>query len=62
MTRDISRQAAMMTVVASSVLIVLLVIANGLNVEPSKLGSHAIPLALACAAALGLLIVVDERD
>jgi hypothetical protein len=56
MTHLISRQIALMILLASSLVVVLLVLASGLSVDISAVYSQAAPLALVCAAAFTFLI------
>lgn len=56
------RSIALMTILSSSLLVVLLVLASGLDVRFEQLPSRAVPLVLACAAGLTLLVTLGERD
>ncbi len=56
MAQILSRQIALMIVIASCMIVVLLVLASGLNVDFGAVSSQAAPLALICAAALTFLI------
>lgn len=51
------RQIALMSIVACSSMIVLLLIGTGLNADLSAVQQQAWPLAVVCAISLGLLLI-----
>lgn len=57
MTRQVTRQIALMTLFSGFIILILLTIASGLNVDSSAVASQGVPLAVACAAALTILLL-----
>ena len=55
MTHHATRQIALMTLVICCITIVALAVASGLDVEAGSVVSQALPLAIVCGAAVGVL-------
>lgn len=62
MTITTLRSIALMTVFSSALMIVLIVIAAGLDVPLGQLQSRAVPLALAAAAGMALIVTLGEPN
>jgi hypothetical protein len=57
MTRQVTRQIAFMTLFSGLIILVLLTVASGLNVDSGAVATQGVPLAVACAAALTVLLI-----
>jgi len=56
MTQQATRQIALMTLFICCITIVAIAVATGLNVRMESVVDQALPLAIVCGAALGILL------
>lgn len=57
MTRQVSRQIALMTLFSTCLVMVLLALATGLQLDAGAVLGQALPLAVICAAAATFLLI-----